>query len=104
MRSSIQLILQDSASLTINILTKFHDLILIIIVIIIRAITYSLLFLITNTYSNRILKEAHKTELIWTIIQSLILKYRGPSLRLLYFIDELNCQTLSIKVKVIGHQ
>jgi len=103
MRSWIQFILQDSASLTINIIIKFHDLILIIIVTVLRVITYSILFLITNNYSNRTLKEAHKTELIWTIIPALILlSIAIPSLRLLYFIDELNQPALSIKA--IGHQ
>jgi len=103
MRSWIQFILQDSASLTINIIIKFHDLILIIIVTVLRVITYSILFLITNNYSNRTLKEAHKTELIWTIIPALILlSIAIPSLRLLYFMDELNQPALSIKA--IGHQ
>jgi len=103
MRSWTQIILQDPSSPTISILTKFHDLILIIMIIVLRLITYSLLFLIKNNYSNRILKEAHKVELIWTIIPSLILMcIASPSLHLLYFIDELNQPILSIKT--IGHQ
>ena len=58
MRSWIQFILQDSASLRINILIKFHDFILIIMISVLRIISYSILFLIINKYSNDTLKGA----------------------------------------------
>ena len=103
MRSWLQFTLQDSASPTINILISFHDLILIVIVIVLRIIRYIIIFLVKNNFYNRTLKEAHKTELIWTIIPRIILiSLAFPSLRLLYLIDELNQPTITIKI--IGHQ
>jgi len=103
MRSWLQFILQDSASPTINILILFHDLILIVIVIVLRIIRYIIIFLIKNNFYNRTIKEAHKTKLIWTIIPRIILiSLAFPSLRLLYLIDELD--QLVITIKIIGHQ
>lgn len=103
MSTWLQIKLQDAVSPTINILIIFHDLILITIILIITIIIYITIFIITNKLTNRTLKEAHKIELIWTIIPSIILLILAvPSLNLLYIIDE------SIKpgltVKSIGHQ
>jgi len=103
MRSWSQLSIQDSLSPTITIILSFHDLILIIIILVLRIIRYIIIFLITNKYTNNKLKEAHKIELIWTIIPGLILIFLAiPSLRLLYITDELNNPTITIKA--IGHQ
>lgn len=103
MRSWSQLTLQDPLSLKISLLSSFHDIILITITIVLRTITYSIIFLISNKLSNRKLTEAHKTELIWTIRPGVVLLSLAiPSLQLLYLIDELNSPILTIKV--IGHQ
>lgn len=103
MGSWTQLALQDSTTSTINLLLSFHDLIIIIIVTVLRTISYIIFFLISNKFSNRTLKEAHKTELIWTIIPaSILIMLALPSLHLLYLIDELNKPTTTIKA--IGHQ
>jgi len=103
MRLWSQLYLQDPLSLKIFILSSFHDLILIIITLVLRIISYIIIFIITNNLSNRKLIEAHKTELIWTIVPGIILLIIAiPSLKLLYLIDELNEPILTIKI--IGHQ
>jgi len=103
MRSWLQLSLQDSVSPIINLLISFHDLILIVMIIVLRTIRYIIIFLIINKYYNRILKEAHKTEFIWTIVPRIILiSIAIPSLRLLYLTDELNQPAITIKV--VGHQ
>jgi len=103
MRYWMQFQLQDRATPVITILTFFHDLIVIIIVLILSIIRYILVFIILNKFKNRILKEAHKVEFIWTIIPAIILIYLIiPSLRLLYIIEELVFPALTIKV--IGHQ
>ena len=91
MISWLQFILQDSASPTIDILISFHDFILIVMVIVLRIIRYIIIFLIKNNFYNRTIKEAHKTELIWTIIPRVILILLAfRSLRLLYLIDQLD--------------
>jgi len=103
MRSWSQLTLQDPLSLKIFLLSSFHDILLITIAIVLRIISYSIIFLIFNKISNRKLTEAHKTELVWTIRPRVILLSLAiPSLQLLYLIDELNNPSLTIKI--IGHQ
>jgi len=103
MRTWLQLILQDSASPIINILVSFHDLILIVITIVLSTIRYIILFLMKNKFYDRTTKEAHKTELIWTIIpRTILVSLAIPSLHLLYLIDELNQPIMTIKV--VGHQ
>ena len=103
MRSWIQLTIQDSLSPIITIIISFHDLIIITITLILTIISYIIIFLLTNKFTNRKLKEAHKIELIWTLAPRLILLFLAtPSLRLLYIIDELNKPLVTIKA--IGHQ
>ena len=103
MRSWIQLSLQDSLSPIITIISSFHDLIMITITLVLTTIRYIIIFLIINNYTNRNLKDAHKIELIWTIIPTLILlRLATPSLQLLYLIDESIQPNLTIKV--VGHQ
>lgn len=103
MRPWLQLILQDPASSTRASLLLFHDLILITIILVIRIISYIIIFLILRKYTNQKTKEAHKIELIWTIRPALILILLAiPSLRLLYLIDESSEPILTLKA--IGHQ
>lgn len=103
MRPWLQLRLQDPASSTRASLLLFHDLVLITIILVIRIISYIIIFLILRKYTNQKTKEAHKIELIWTIRPTLILIFLAiPSLRLLYLIDESNEPILTLKA--IGHQ
>jgi len=103
MRYWIQIIIQDSISSSISIILSFHDLILITIILLIRTITYIIIFLITNKYLNIKLKEAHKVELIWTIAPRIILLLLAiQSLHLLYLTEEI--KNPSITVKITGHQ
>jgi len=98
-----QFILQDPSTSVIRILISFHDIILVIIVIIITTVSLIIIILIKNKYLYRIGKNAHKIEIIWTIIPGMILVILAiPSLRLLYIIDEVNNPSLT--VKAIGHQ
>lgn len=98
-----QLIFQDSATPIITLLISFHDFSLIIITLVITTVRYTIMLLIRNKLTNRIIKEAHKIELIWTIIPGIILLFLAvPSLRILYLIDEINSPSLT--VKIIGHQ
>jgi len=50
-----------------TILVSFHDIILIVIVLILSIISYILILITLNKLSNRTLKEAHKVEFIWTV-------------------------------------
>jgi len=103
MRSWAQLQLQDRVTPTITILLSFHDLILTTMILILSIIFYILIFTISNKLSNRIFKEAHKIEFIWTVIPAIILLLLAiPSLRLLYLIEESTPPIITIKA--IGHQ
>nr|QLA74159.1 cytochrome c oxidase subunit 2 [Leptomias sp. DX-2020] len=97
------LLLQDSASPTMEQLIFFHDhtlLILIIITILVGQMLFSMLF---NKFIHRYLLEGQLIEMVWTILPAVILVMIAlPSLRLLYIMDEINNPLIS--VKVIGHQ
>jgi len=55
-------------------LLSYHDIILIVIVLILSVIRYILLLITFNKLSNRTLKEAHKVEFIWTVAPEFILR------------------------------
>nr|ARH54769.1 cytochrome c oxidase subunit 2 [Trigonopterus sp. 7 AH-2016] len=97
------LLLQDSASPTMEQLTFFHDHTLTILVIITILVTQTMIFMIMNKFSYRYLAESQIIEIIWTILPAFILIMIAlPSLRLLYIMDEI--YSPSTTVKAIGHQ
>jgi len=98
-----QILIQDAASPIILQLISFHDHTLIILTLVITIITYAILSIILNTYTNRYLLEAQQIETVWTILPAIILLFLAiPSLRLLYLTDEVRRPRLTIKA--IGHQ
>jgi len=98
-----QLLLQDPVSPIIVQLIQFHDHVLIILSLVVTIISYAILTLITNKYTNRIIYEAQEIETIWTILPAIVLIFLAlPSIRLLYIIDESFNPYLTIKA--IGHQ
>jgi cytochrome c oxidase subunit 2 len=95
--------LQDRASPIIEQLISFHDHTLIIILIILSAVAYIIITLITNKNINRFILEGQIIEVAWTIFPAIILVFIAvPSLRLLYLIDEI--QRPALTLKTIGHQ
>lgn len=98
-----QLLLQDAASPIILQITSFHDHALVILVLVTSVVTYTLIMLILNKYSSRILIEAQQIETVWTILPAVTLVFLAvPSLHLLYLTDEVN--TPSLTIKTVGHQ
>lgn len=98
-----QLIFQDAASPIILQLISFHDHTLIILTLVISVVSYAILIIMLNKYTNRYLIEAQQIETIWTIVPAIILIFLAlPSLRLLYLTDEV--RNPSITLKAIGHQ
>lgn len=98
-----QLIFQDAASPIILQLISFHDHTLIILTLVISVVSYAIVIIILNKYTNRYLMEAQQIETIWTIVPAIILIFLAlPSLRLLYLTDEV--RNPSITLKAIGHQ
>lgn len=98
-----QLLFQDAASPIILQLISFHDHTLIILTLVMTVVSYAILSIITNKYTNRYLIEAQQIETIWTIIPAIILLFLAlPSLRLLYLTDEVRNPSLTLKA--IGHQ
>nr|BAA88450.1 cytochrome oxidase subunit II [Salganea taiwanensis]BAA88451.1 cytochrome oxidase subunit II [Salganea taiwanensis] len=95
--------LQDSASPIMEQLIYFHDHALLIIVMILSVVTYMMITLIYNNFTNRFLLEGQLIEVTWTIAPAIILIFIAvPSLRLLYLMDEINNPTITLKT--IGHQ
>nr|ABM53795.1 cytochrome oxidase subunit II [Archimandrita tessellata] len=95
--------LQDSASPIMEQLIYFHDHALMIIMMILALVTYMMIVLIINNFTNRFLLEGQLIEVAWTIAPAFILIFIAiPSLRLLYLMDEINNPTITLKT--IGHQ
>nr|WKU84030.1 cytochrome c oxidase subunit II [Ocyptamus dimidiatus] len=95
--------LQDSASPLMEQLTFFHDHTMLILVMITMMVSYMMIMLFFNNYTNRYLLHGQMIEMIWTILPTFILLFIAfPSLRLLYLMDEIN--EPSITLKSIGHQ
>lgn len=98
-----QLAFQDAASPLISQLILFHDHAIVVVTIIIVFVSYAILSLVTNSFTNRYSYEAHLIETIWTLTPAVILLFLAlPSLRLLYILDELTAPSLTLKT--IGHQ
>lgn len=98
-----QLLFQDAASPIILQLISFHDHTLIILTLVISVVSYAIIIIMINKYTNRYLIEAQQIETIWTIVPAIILIFLAlPSLRLLYLTDEV--RNPSITLKAIGHQ
>nr|YP_009935685.1 cytochrome c oxidase subunit II [Macrosoma conifera]QNS38628.1 cytochrome c oxidase subunit II [Macrosoma conifera] len=95
--------LQNSASPLMEQIIFFHDHTLIILLMITILVSYLMISLFFNKYTNRFLLENQMIELIWTIIPAITLIFIAlPSLRLLYLLDELNNPLITLKS--IGHQ
>lgn len=95
--------LQDRASPLIEQLTFFHDHALLILVIITVLVSYIIVTLFFNQFTNRYLLHGQTIEIIWTILPAITLLFIAfPSLRLLYLIDEINEPIITLKS--IGHQ
>jgi len=95
--------LQDRNSPLIEQLNFFHDHTLLILTIITILVSYLLIMLFFNKYTNRFLLHGQTIEIIWTVLPAIVLIFIAlPSLRLLYLLDEINSP--SITLKTIGHQ
>nr|WVH45008.1 cytochrome c oxidase subunit II [Tipula yasumatsuana] len=95
--------LQDSASPVMEQLTFFHDHALMILTMITILVSYVMITLSFNKFTNRYLLSGQLIEIIWTILPAIILMFIAmPSLRLLYLMDEI--YNPSITMKTIGHQ
>nr|YP_010946481.1 cytochrome c oxidase subunit II [Cyrtonotula maculosa]WGO57199.1 cytochrome c oxidase subunit II [Cyrtonotula maculosa] len=95
--------LQDSASPIMEQLIYFHDHALMIIIMILMIVTYMMIMLTSNMFTNRFLLEGQLIEVAWTIAPAIILIFIAiPSLRLLYLMDEINNPVVTLKT--IGHQ
>nr|UFZ12854.1 cytochrome c oxidase subunit II [Chloroniella peringueyi] len=95
--------LQDSASPLMEQLTFFHDHTLLILIMITMLVSYLMITLFFNKFTNRLLLEGQMIEIIWTILPAITLIFIAlPSLQLLYLLDEIS--NPSITFKAIGHQ
>nr|BAJ24571.1 cytochrome c oxidase subunit II [Sipyloidea sipylus] len=97
------LYLQDSSSPLMEQLIFFHDHIMMILMMIVTTVTYTMIMLIVNKYTDRNLLEGQMIELMWTVTPAMTLFFIAtPSLRLLYLMDEINNPAMT--TKAVGHQ
>lgn len=95
--------MHDSVSPRISYISRFHDYIILTIILVLSVIGYVLILLIRGVYTDRYILEAQEVETIWTIIPAVILIIIAvPSIQILYIVDEVVDPKLTIKV--IGHQ
>nr|YP_010625170.1 cytochrome c oxidase subunit II [Limatus durhamii]WBG72610.1 cytochrome c oxidase subunit II [Limatus durhamii] len=95
--------LQNSLSPLMEQLNFFHDHTILILIMITTLISYIMIMLFFNKFTNRYLLHGQTIEIIWTILPSIILMFIAfPSLRLLYLLDEINSPLITLKT--IGHQ
>nr|YP_009689671.1 cytochrome c oxidase subunit 2 [Sabethes undosus]QEE94400.1 cytochrome c oxidase subunit 2 [Sabethes undosus] len=95
--------LQNSLSPLMEQLNFFHDHTILILIMITTLITYIMLMLFFNKFTNRYLLHGQMIEIIWTILPAIILMFIAlPSIRLLYLLDEINYPLITLKS--IGHQ
>ena len=98
-----QLGFNDSIRSIILILSGLHDHIIVVLIIVLRFVSCLYISLLINKFIYLNMYEAQFIETVWTVIPSILLIFLAfPSLRLLYFIDEVNKPGLTIKA--IGHQ
>nr|WRK67366.1 cytochrome c oxidase subunit 2 [Semirhynchia dumbrodiana] len=95
--------LQNSASPLMEQLIFFHDHTLLILIMITIMVSYLMITLFFNKFTNRYLLEGQTIEVIWTVLPAITLIFIAlPSLKLLYLLDEIGSPTLTLKS--IGHQ
>nr|DBA43834.1 TPA_asm: COX2 [Bombus trifasciatus] len=94
---------QDSNSFYSDNLISFHNLTMMMMIMIITLTTFFIFDLMMNKFLNLNLLKNHTIEIIWTLIPMIILMIICfPSLKILYYIDEMLNPYFSIKA--IGHQ
>nr|ABH04999.1 cytochrome c oxidase subunit II [Bombus ignitus] len=94
---------QDSNSFYSDNLISFHNLTMMMMTMIITLTIYFIMDFSFNTFLNLNLLKNHTIEIIWTLIPMIILMIICfPSLKILYYIDEIMNPYFSIKS--IGHQ
>nr|ALO64512.1 cytochrome c oxidase subunit II [Andrena cineraria] len=95
--------LQDPNSPFADNLNAFHNMTMIMLIMIISSTLMIMINMIKNKFTNRFLLKNHSIEIIWTITPMLMLMTIAiPSMKTLYFIDELWNPFFTIKS--IGHQ
>lgn len=98
-----QIVIQDSVSPSISYISRFHDYIILTIILVLSVIGYVLISLIRSGFTDRYILEAQEVETVWTIIPAIILiAIAVPSIQILYIVDEVVDPKLTIKS--IGHQ
>nr|DBA43704.1 TPA_asm: COX2 [Bombus melanurus] len=97
------LMFQDSNSFYSDNLISFHNLTMMMMMMIITLTMFFILDFSMNKFLNLSLLKNHTIEIIWTMIPMIILMIICfPSLKILYYIDEIMNPYFSIKA--IGHQ
>nr|YP_010892920.1 cytochrome c oxidase subunit II [Tetragonula iridipennis]WJQ22755.1 cytochrome c oxidase subunit II [Tetragonula iridipennis] len=94
---------QDSNSVYSDNLISFHNFVMMFIVVITSLTLFFIVDFVTNSFINLMLLKNHTIEVVWTIIPMIVLAVICyPSLKILYFIDDVSSPYFSIKA--IGHQ
>nr|QWC53817.1 cytochrome c oxidase subunit II [Concaveplana rufolineata] len=94
---------QDAVSPNMEELVILNDHALMILIVITTTVSYMIVFMTMNKYTNRFLFEGQMIELLWTMLPAIMLIFIAlPSLRILYMLEEINNPMITIKA--VGHQ
>nr|YP_010996494.1 cytochrome c oxidase subunit II [Sophonia microstaina]WPC85236.1 cytochrome c oxidase subunit II [Sophonia microstaina] len=103
MNTWLNLSYQDAVSPNMEELIILNDHALMILIIITTVVSYMILFMVMNKYTNRFLFEGQMIELLWTMLPAVMLIFIAlPSLRILYMLEEISNPIITIKA--VGHQ
>nr|YP_010049487.1 cytochrome c oxidase subunit II [Yuukianura szeptyckii]QPL15822.1 cytochrome oxidase subunit 2 [Yuukianura szeptyckii] len=103
MPSFFNLSFQNASSPLMEELIFFHDHTLMILILITMIVFYNIVSITLTPDLNKFMSESQTLEMFWTITPTFILiMIGGPSIRLLYMLDEV--YTPMISIKVMGHQ
>nr|WNV65524.1 cytochrome c oxidase subunit II [Cyanopterus ninghais] len=94
---------QDFGSKIKMLMIEFHDLALVILLMIMVFILYMILMFMKNDFVNKMILHNQMIEIIWTLIPMVILMFMVlPSLKILYLIEEVINPYMTLKI--LGHQ
>nr|QIK02021.1 cytochrome oxidase subunit 2 [Columbicola columbae] len=98
-----QMSLQDSSSLSMYLISSFHDHVMVVVVLIVCLVLYMICMISKSQLVNRFFHKNELLEMIWTVVPGLmIVSLAMPSLYSLYLMEEMFSP--SITFKAIGHQ
>jgi len=95
--------LQEGMCILIEMMTHFHDYIIVILLLVLGFVSYIFILVSCTSLLDKYVVESHSLELIWTLLPIRALLFIAfPSLYLLYLTEDVVAANTT--VKIVGHQ